>query len=378
MTEPAEQNFLPLFDDQPEVRTGVWPAQWIKGAVERGVILADNKIVPEQIQPASLDLRLGSTAYLVPASFLPGKAATVEERVRSLTLETVNIENGAHLRKGRVYLVQLQEYVNLKKRVSGVANPKSSTGRLDVFARLITDGATQFDTVPEMYKGPLWLEIAPRSFGVFVRRGTRLGQLRLKSGSPRTGNAPIKRLNEEANIVRGSDVRDGALTLSVDLRGDPVTRIIGYKAKPTDQFIDVDKVNHYDRDEFWEPVLSPDKGGLVLETHDFHILATKEFVAIPHDQAGDMVAYDTVVGEFRVHYAGFFDPGFGYSERGATGAKIVLEVRSHEVPFIIEHGQVVGSVQLERLAQPTENPYGAGIGSSYQGQGLALGKQFKR
>ncbi len=378
MTDTAIQGSLPILDDLPEPQTGVWPAQWIKAAIGRGEISAEDPILAEQIQPASLDLRLGSFAYRVPASFLPGRKATVEDRVRSLSEDKIDLDNGAVLRRGSVYLVQLQEHVRLKKRISGIVNPKSSTGRLDVFARLITDYGNQFDTVPERYTGPLWLEIAPRSFDVKVQRGSRLAQLRIKWGSPRSSDAMVRRLNEKDNIVQGANIISGALTLSVDLEGDPTTGVIGYKAKKTSEYIDIDCVNCYDPEVFWEPVARPDRGGIILQTDDFHILASKESVAIPHDLAGDMVAYDTLVGEFRVHYAGFFDPGFGWSERGSTGARIVLEMRSHEVPFVIEHGQMVGRVELERLTQPTDSPYGAGIGSSYQGQGLALGKQFKR
>ena len=378
MTDTAAQGSLPILDDVPEPQTGVWPAQWIKAAIQRREICAEDPILAEQIQPASLDLRLGSHAYRVPASFLPGRGATVEDKVRLLGEDKIDLEKGAVLRKGCVYLAKLQEHVRLKKRISGVANPKSSTGRLDVFARVITDYGNQFDTVPERYTGPLWLEVVPHSFDVMVHRGSSLAQLRIKWGSPRASDAAVRRLNEKDNIVQGADIIGGVLTLSVDLEGDPMTRVIGYKAKKTSEFIDVDRVNYYDREVFWEEARRSDQGGLVLKTDDFHILASKESVAIPYDLAGDMVAYDTLVGEFRVHYAGFFDPGFGWSERGATGAKIVLEMRSHEVPFMVQHGQVVGRVELERLTQPTENPYGAGIGSSYQGQGLALGKQFKR
>lgn len=378
MAETAAQASLPILDDTPEAQTGVWPAQWIRAALERHDIQAETPVAAGQIQPASLDLRLGSTAYRVPASFLPGKGATVADRVDFLAEEKIGLDGGAVLRRGMVYLVRLQEYLRLKKRISGLANPKSSTGRLDVITRLITDHGTAFDAIPERYAGPLWLEIGPRSFDVMVRTGSRLAQIRLIWGNPRASDAAVRRLNEEMNIVQGADVRDRALTLSVDVEGDPVTGVIGYKAKRAADFIDVDEVNYYDPDAFWERIHRPEKGGVILRTDDFHILATKEAVAIPHDVAGDMVAYDTVVGEFRVHYAGFFDPGFGYSERGATGARIVLEMRSHEVPFMVEHGQVVGRVELVRLAQPTESPYGAGIGSSYQGQGLALGKQFKR
>jgi dCTP deaminase len=382
MSDFAVPEQLPLIGDLPELKSGIWPAQWIAAAIERRDILAQDQIARDQIQPSSLDLRLGSFAYKVPASFLPGRDMTVKDKIDLLGEENINIENGAVLRKSEVYIVQLQESLRLKKRVSGSANPKSSTGRLDVFARVITDYGTEFDTIRERYVGPLWLEVAPRSFNVEVRRGSKLAQIRLRRGSPRSGDALLKRLNKEINIVHAeevpADIKDNAIALSVDVRGDPVSRLIGYKAKQTDECIDIDKVNTYDVDAFWERIYRPERGGIILHTNDFHILATKESVAIPDTHAADMVAYDTLVGEFRAHYAGFFDPGFGYSADGPNGAKIVLEIRSHEVPFMLEHGQVVGRVVVERLAAATDRPYGADMGSSYQRQGLMLGKHFKR
>lgn len=378
----AIQAVLPILEDQAETRTGIWPAQWLKAAIERGDIRAEDRISDAQIQPASLDLRLGGTAYRLPASFLPGPSATVQDKVDLLAIETIDLEKGAVLRPGNVYIVRLQESLRLKKRTDGFANPKSSTGRLDVFARVITDGGIEFDSIPEHYKGPLWLEIAPRSFSVMVRRGSRLTQVRLRRGSPRSSDAETRRLNKEVRIVHADDgygnVKEGAIALSVDVRGDPVSGLVGYRAKRTDEYVDIDKVNHYDPEAFWDRVYRPDAGGLVLGVDDFHILGTKETVAVPHDYAADMVAYDTLVGEFRVHYAGFFDPGFGYRGEEAIGTRIVLEVRSHEVPFMIEHGQIIGRVMVERLAEATDRPYGAQIGSSYNQQGLTLGKQFKR
>jgi dCTP deaminase len=374
----AGQAILPFLE---ETRTGILPTQWLRAAAAQGIIQAEDDILPVQIQPASIDLRLGETAYRVPASFLPGPSMTVREKLDRLTEEEIDLRSGALLETDRVYIVPLQERLKLKRRMSGVANPKSSTGRLDVFARLITDFGTEFDTVHERYAGPLWLEIAPRSFNVTVRKGSRLAQLRLRIGSPRTSDTSVRELNDSVRIVRyegAPDIKHSGLALSVDLSGDPVSGIVAYKAKKTKRPIDVDKVNFYRIEDFWHRVPKPEQGGLLLQKDEFYILATKEFVAIPHDVAADMVAYDTLVGEFRVHYAGFFDPGFGYTDAGHQGAKIVLEVRSHEVPFIIEHGQVVGRVMVERLAEKTDMPYGAGIGSSYHGQGLTLGKQFKR
>ncbi len=382
MGEFATQEQLPLLGDSPEPKSGIWPAQWIAAAIERRDIVAQDPISRDQIQPSSLDLRLGSFAYKVPASFLPGREMTVQDKIDLLGEEKISIEDGAVLRKSEVYIVPLQESLRLRKRVSGAANPKSSTGRLDVFARVITDYGTEFDTIRERYNGPLWLEVAPRSFNVKVRRGSKLAQIRLRRGSPRSGDALLKRLNEEIKIVHAedapADIKDNGIALSVDVRGDPVTGLVGYKARKTHECIDIDQVNAYDVDAFWERIYRPERGGIILHTDDFHILATKESVAIPDTHAADMVAYDTLVGEFRAHYAGFFDPGFGYSPGGPNGAKIVLEVRSHEVPFMVEHGQNVGRVIVERLATPTDRPYGADMGSSYQRQGLMLGKHFKR
>ncbi len=378
MSQIAEQAVLPFHE---EARTGIWPAQTIRAACTAGVLYAEEDIGKNQIQPASIDLRLGGAAYEVPASFLPGQSSTVSERLEEFAIRTIDLEDGAVLEVDKIYIVPLQEHLRLKKRMSGTANPKSSTGRLDVFARVITDYGTEFDQIPVRYVGPLWLEIAPRSFNVTVRRGSRLAQLRLRSGSPKTGDATVRELNERHQFVHyeaGADIKASGLALSVDVEGDPVSGVVGYRAKRSATPIDVDKINTYEIDEFWERVYKPKQGGLILKRDEFYILATKEAVAIPDDYAADMVAYDTLVGEFRVHYAGFFDPGFGYSRAGNVGARIVLEVRSHEVPFMIEHGQVVGRVMVERLTGKTDKPYGLDIGSSYYSQGLTLGKQFKR
>lgn len=382
MASSATQELLPNVEELPERKSGIWPSQRIWAAVELGQIRGEDRISQEQVQPASLDLRLGSIAYRVPASFLPGRKMKVKDKVDLLFEEKINIENGAVLRKGKVYIVQLQEILNLRKRVSGIANPKSSTGRLDVFCRVITDYGTEFDTIHERYAGPLWLEIAPRSFDVMVYRGSRLAQVRLRQGTPPSSDTFVRKLNEALRIVRGGDrlddIKDGAIALSVDATGDPVSGLIGYKAKNNSEFVDVEKINYYDPNIFWEKIYRRKSGGIILEMNDFHILATKERVALPANFAADMVAYDTLVGEFRAHYAGFFDPGFGYAGGEPQGTKIVLEVRSHEVPFIIEDGQNVGRVVVERLEEPTDKPYGSGIGSSYQHQGLTLSKQFKR
>jgi dCTP deaminase len=385
----AVQQPFPEIGAEPDLVSGILPAQLIKAAIERGDIRAEGGVDDAQIQPASLDLRLGAVAYRVPASFLPGPSMTVEQKLSQLTIDKMSLDSdeGAVLERGCVYLVPLQEGLRLGRRSSASANPKSSTGRLDIFARVITDNATEFDSIRERYCGPLWLEIAPRSFNVRVRKGSRLAQVRLRYGRPRTSDSFIRDLNERARLVHNgeegkggdiADIKQGAIALSVDLSGAADTGLVGYRAKRASGAVDVDRVGAHDPADFWEPVAKPAQGGIILNTDDFYILASKERVAIPQDYAADMVAYDTLVGEFRVHYAGFFDPGFGYEGTKPVGAKIVLEVRSHEVPFLIDHGQVMGRVLFERLSQPTDRPYGSGIGSNYQGQALALSKQFRR
>lgn len=382
MNEAAKQEVLPLDEEERRRQTGIWPAQRIKAAAETGFIKALEPLGPEQIQPASLDLRLGDVAYRVAASFLPGRRHTVADKVALFSAEKIDLRNGAVLHKGRVYIIPLLENLRLRKRMSGVANPKSSTGRLDVFARLITDHGTEFDTIRERYSGPLWLEVAPRSFNVMVRKGSRLAQIRLRDGNPGWSQAAAERLERISPLVHAgdgpADIKEGAIALSVDIAGDRVSGLIGYKARKTSEIIDVDKVNHYDADVFWHRVHRPERGGLILDTDEFHILATRERVAVPPDHAADMVAYDTLVGEFRAHYAGFFDPGFGYVGSRPVGTTIVLEVRSHEVPFMIEDGQIVGRMEIERLSEATDRPYGSDVGSSYQGQGLTLSKHFRR
>ncbi|MEL0091437.1 MAG: 2'-deoxycytidine 5'-triphosphate deaminase, partial [Rhodospirillales bacterium] len=357
-----QQPTFPEIPREAESGTGVWPAQRIRQVAEVGRIRAETPFDIDQIQPASLDLRLSAQAYEVPASFLPGRGRSMADRLHSMNAKRIDISGGAELKTGSIYIVRLQETVDLRRRESGFANPKSSTGRLDIFARLITDFGIQFDTVEEGYTGPLWLEIAPRSFNVIVRPGSRLAQLRFRTGTPNIGSRAVRELNETYGVILPEAgeaiVRDGAIALSVDVMGNPDTGIVGYKSRTTDQPIDVDQKGAYDPSDFWETLYRPSGGGLILERDHFHILATKETVAIPDGWAADMFAYDTLVGEFRVHYAGFFDPGFGYIGNKRIGAKIVLEVRSHEVPFMVDDGQVAGFVAIERLTSATDLLYG--------------------
>jgi len=373
-------NQLETDPEGAEHSTGILPSQELERQVRvTREIIAVEPIEDNQYQPASLDLRLGPVAYRVRASFLPGKDATVEQRLEDLAMHRMDISDGGVLERGCVYIVPLLEHLSLRRRTSAMGNPKSSTGRLDVFTRLITDHGTEFDRVREQYKGPLYAEVSPRTFSVLVRKGSRLSQLRIRRGNPLSSDEAMKRLQQKHHVVETiseDQIRNG-VPVSVDLRGDATSRLIGYKARSHSGLIDIDQVRHYEVLDYWEPVYAPRHGGLILDPADFYILASLEAVKVPPRYAAEMIAYDTLVGEFRVHYAGFFDPGFGHPEAGGEGSRAVLEVRSYEVPFVIEHGQIVGRLAYERLTAQPGRLYGSGLKSSYQRQGLALSKHFK-
>lgn len=359
--------------------TGILPAQDLLKAIEAKEIQAVEDIADDQIQPASIDLRLGAKAYRVRASFLPGSKSTVHEKLHEFSMHETDITNGGVLERGCVYIIPLMEHVSLKHRMSGRGNPKSSTGRLDVFTRLITDYGTEFDQVREGYKGKLYAEVSPRTFTILVRKGSRLSQLRIRRGAPPSSDQKHKDLHLQFGLVDrelgAEDIKNG-VPITVDVIGKPETNhIIGYRAKNHAGLIDVDRVGHYSVDDFWDAVRSPGKQGLILDPADFYILASRESVKVPPGFAAEMIAYDTLVGEFRVHYAGFFDPGFGDV---SGGAKAVLEVRSYEVPFVIEDGQIVGRLSYERLTVQPERLYGVHVRSNYQRQGLRLSKHFKQ
>jgi dCTP deaminase len=360
--------------------TGILPFQeleyLVKGSRE---IVGVEPIQDNQLQPASLDLRLGATAYRVRASFLPGAGATVQERLDDLTMHRMDITDGAVLERGCVYIVPLLESLALKYRMTAVGNPKSSTGRLDVFTRLITDNGTQFDRVPEQYRGPLYAEVSPRTFSILVRKGSRLSQLRIRRGNPPVSDPQMRALQREHGLVGAlteEDI-DNGVPVTVDVSGQRTQGLIGYRAKSHAGLIDVDRVRHYEVADFWEPVYTPRRGGLVLDPEDFYILASRQPVKVPDTHAAEMIAYDTLVGEFRVHYAGFFDPGFGFGDPSGTGSRAVLEVRSFEVPFVIEDNQTVGRLMYERLTERPAKLYGSAA-NSYQGQGIALSKHFRQ
>jgi dCTP deaminase len=384
--EPSTGELFPPPEPRElEHATGILPYQLLRDAIDRTrEIQSLEPILDDQIQPASLDLRLGDVAHRVRASFLPGPDSTVMQKLDTLKLHTLDLGKGAVLEKDCVYIIPLLEHVALRYRTSGSANPKSSTGRLNVFARIITDYGTEFDSIRSNYSGPLFAELSPRSFSILVRKGSRLVQLRVRRGRPTSSNAALRRLHEEVgfSIVPpgspiGRELIEGGLAVTVDVSSTLQSGFVGYKARKHTPVIDVDRVNHYDVQDFWDPVFTHRGSGIILDPEDFYILASREAVAIPTDQAAEMLAYDTLVGEFRVHFAGFFDPGFGMAETGGEGSRAVLEVRAHEVPFLIEHGQIVGRLVYERLIAIPDKLYGRDVGSSYQSQGLALSKHFK-
>lgn len=339
---------------------GILPGQQLQALIEAGrAIRPSEPLAPGQIQPASLDLRLGKRAFRVRASFLPGENATVQQKIDQFAMHAFDLgDDGTVLEKGCVYIVELIEQLALEPGLTALANPKSSIGRIDVFTRLITDYGMEFDKVRVGYQGPLYAEISPRTFSILARQGDRLNQIRLRT-------RPVAATRDETG--QGPE----GVPVSVDLAGDG---IIGYRARKHSGLIDLRKLAHYEVSEFWHPLCARRDQTLVLDPDEFYILASKEAVRIPPDQAAEMLAYDTSIGEFRVHYAGFFDPGFGHGE--ADGTRAVLEVRSHEVPFVLEDGQRVGRLIYEPLSTAPEQLYGEGIGSNYQHQGLRLSKHF--
>ena len=378
MNEPAP---LPAAE-AASAPTGIFPSQTLRTLIDAGVVTAAQPITGDLIQPASIDLRLGEFAWRVQASFLPGPDATVEDKVRAFEMHRIDLTGGAVLEKGCVYIVPLMEALDLPDDISAFANPKSSTGRLDIFTRVISDRGTRFDLIRPGYTGPIYAEVSPKTFSIAVRTGSRLTQLRLRRGRAEVGPDDLIRLHEENGLIdapfdRTEVMEHQSLSLRLDLSSDAPGGIVGWRARHHTGIVDVDRPDQYDPADFWEPVAAR-HGGIILNPDDFYILATREAVTVPPDYAAEMVAYDTLVGEFRVHYAGFFDPGFGWDPDDRTvGSRGVLEVRSHDVPFLLEHEQVIGRLRYERLTARPEKIYGAGIGSHYQGQGLKLAKQFK-
>lgn len=387
-----------------QLRTrGILPVQKLKLLNELGIIQSDEgyPIQDDQFQPNSLDLRLGETAYRVRCSFLP-EDETVAQKLNKLEQYSFSITEGAVLEQNCVYIIPLLETLNLPDsnserfeasdtefRLSTVetltakANPKSSTGRLDVFTRVITDHSHRFEEINAGYKGKLYLEVVPKSFPIKVRTGQRLNQLRIRHGFEVMSDQEILRIHAAEPLLFNEKLKpmslekikvNQGLFMSVQLKGEP-GEVIGYKAKKHNNFIDLDKIGHYAADEFWEPIYAQARPEYILEPEAFYIFASKERIRVPAHLACEMMAYDTGSGELRTHYAGFFDSGFGGNVQD-KGARAVLEVRSHDVPFMIEDGQTLFSMQFEPNAEHPDFVYGEEISSNYQGQGLKLGKHF--
>ncbi len=356
---------------------GILPAQAIRGLIAEGKVQLAQPMLQDQLQPASLDLRLGACVWRVRASFLPGPDATISDKLGELALHKIDLTQPAVLETGCVYVAPLLERLALPTAVSAAANPKSSTGRLDVFTRVIADGVSAFDQVPAGYTGPLYAEICPQTFPIIVRQGSRLSQVRFRQGTAADSDAALADLHRRERLVSSDrpDIAQG-IALSVDLAGD-ASGLVGYRAKRHTGLVDVDAPGSCAVLDYWEPIALRGEKRLILDPDQFYILASREAVNVPPTHAAEMVPFNPLVGEFRVHYAGFFDPGFGYAASGGAGSRAVLEVRSHKVPFILEHGQIIGRLIYERMAELPEMLYGAALGSHYQAQGLKLSKHFK-
>lgn len=371
-------------------KTGILTRQEIRkltGASDSPVVRGETPIEEGQYQPASLDLRLGTKAYRVRASFLPGRHKTVDQQLADLASEAFDLsDNGVVLERGCVYVVELQERItDLPTSIAAIANPKSSTGRLDVFTRLISDYSELFDTVASGYTGKLYAEISPASFSIKVRKGSRLNQLRFRRRHAaqsehqdfKISDTDLAAIHARSPLVDGeAKIRNG-LVMHVELERFAPDDIIGYRAQRYTDVIDIDKVGACHVSEFWDPIKARADKRLILDPNQFYILASKEKLHIPPSLAAEMVPIDPAMGEFRVHYAGFFDPGFGYSTSGHPGSRGVLEVRSHEVPFVLEDGQVIGRLAYEEMVGEPDALYGEIGTSNYQGQGLKLSKHFR-
>jgi dCTP deaminase len=357
---------------------GILPDHQIAALFDSGALKSRRPLDADQLQPASLDLRLGEKAYRVRASFLPGPASRVEDKLERLKLHEIDLTAGAVLETGCVYVVPLLETLALPAEVSASANPKSSTGRLDIFTRVLTDFGQEFDKIPAGYNGQLYMEVSPRTFPIIARTGSRLSQIRFRIGDALLSEGDLRDLHHAERLIAADppNISGNGIAMSIDLRGAD-GGLVGYRGKHHTSVVDVDKRAALDVVDFWEPLYSHGRTELILDPDEFYILVSQEAVHVPPLYAAEMTPFDPLVGEFRVHYAGFFDPGFGHSGAGGTGSRAVLEVRSHEVPFILEHGQIVGRLVYEHMLSRPKALYGTDLGSNYQAQGLKLSKHFR-
>jgi dCTP deaminase len=373
-----------MFEDINEMdKGGILPAKWLRRAVQEEIITSEYTIPEQNYQPASLDLRLGEKAYALQCSFLP-YAGPVEAKLPDLTIAEIDIRDGAILETNRPYLIPLLENLRLPHGIRARTNPKSSTGRLDIFTRVITDDSPRFDDITEGYQGRMFLEVFSRSFTVRVQTGLSLNQIRLFKGDPKCERGELKHTHEQNPILftkPGQSAQwfeideDNSIGFSVNLIG--TLGFLGYRAKKNSRLLDLSRTNHYQTRDFWEPVFAEKGPSLILEPEQFYLLSSIESVSIPPGLAAEMTAYETATGELRTHYAGFFDPGFGFGENGRLGGiQPVLEIRAHDVPFMVGPGQKVCTLAFERMLESPEQWYGPGVGSSYQEAGRVLSKHF--
>ena len=382
---PASSAEADSATDDPGRSAGVLPSQSLREAVAREWMLAGAwRIPPESVQPASVDLRLGERAWALRCSFLPDSDSTVEEKIADLAFEQIDLRDGATLERDRPYLVPLIEELRLPEDVRAKANPKSSTGRLDVFTRVLTDRSHRFDEIAAGYRGKLYLEVVPRTFAIRVKTGLALNQVRLVRGDSRLSDEELIALHRDHPLLyldsrplAESELSLGdGLFLSLDVSGS-ADSVVGYRAKKNSLPIDLTRVGVLNWRDYWEPV-HPERGGrIVLEPEIFYLLLSAEGVRVPPSYAAEMLAYDPTAGELRTHYAGFFDPGFGHSRDGASvGSRAALEVRARDVSFMVEHRQPVCKLAFERMAEEPDVLYGEDVGSNYQGQQTMLSKHF--
>ena len=357
-------------------KKGALSAEQIKDLYMRSFIKCGNPFTDSQIQPASMDLRLSKKCWEVEASFLPGQKATVIQKLSKLKTREIDLGAFRTLRKGKIYIIQIQEELSLPINISAVANAKSSTGRLDILTRLISDNSSCFDHVRKGYKGKIYVEIAPISFSITIKEGITLNQLRFRNEQRIITDRQLEKLNTKFNILDNVTQIDNGITISVNIKSGG-NEPIGFKARENCPAINLTKLNFYKVETFWERLYSK-KGYITLAPGAFYILRSKEYVTIPPSTAAEMVPYEVKMGEFRVHYAGFFDPGFGFtSSKQYKKSKAVLEIRCHETPFILQDSQIIGKLIYETLASRPNATYGELIGSNYQGQTLKLSKHFE-
>jgi dCTP deaminase len=375
-----------LFPPRERGGDGILPSQEIRDFIDAGIIRSSRPITDIQIQPASIDLRLSNEVYRVRASFLPGNSTTLitKATANGMLSGELDITEPGLLEPGVIYIIPLMESLALPSDVYGIANPKSTTGRLDIFTRLITEHGDEFDRVRRNYSGRLYIEVLSQTFPVMVQAGMTLNQLRFGRGKDQIASDNRLRTLNRGDLLIGGDTGtalaeiDRGMRITVDLEGNG-SEIVGYKAKKFAPPINLANVNYYDTPEFWTPIYRTERRQFVLEPGEFYILASKQKVRVPADHAAEMLPYDLATQEFRVHYAGFFDPGFGYGKDGEIpGTKAVLEVRATQMPILLEDDQFVGRLNYFSMSSKPDKVYGGNIGSSYQQQGLALSKQFKR